>query len=239
MIPFSIALSWLGLSAGQGFGQQAKPVASSTAVGKKPTPSLVPTPSKPAVAPKPFDFADLISTSFQQPESREEEGRSEYQIQLEPPGLERISRLDSDAKLQERIRQEAKVREPNETLLFPESPILSRKTYLGRGTGWPRRNMLVEPNYVCYRKLYFQDLNAERYGWDLGFVHPFLATAKFWYDLALFPMHFAHEPCARDCSVGYCLPGDPVPFMLYPPEVTLRGSMAEVAVILALVAIVP
>lgn len=168
-----------------------------------------------------------------------DEPRVEYQIQLEPPGLERIGRLDSDKKLQERIAQETKEREPSEQTQFPEEPILSRDVYHGRGGLWPRRTMVVEPNYVCYGRLYFQDLNAERYGWDLGPIHPVISTAKFWYDLALLPIHVVNDPCGRDCSAGYCLPGDPVPFLLYPPEVTLKGAIAEVGVILALVAIFP
>lgn len=168
-----------------------------------------------------------------------DEPRVEYQIQLDPPGLERISRLDSDLKLQERIAQETKIREPNERVIFPEEPILSRETYYGRGGIWPRRTMVVEPNYVTHRRLYFQDLNAERYGWDLGVIHPLLCTAKFYYDFALLPLHIANDPCGHDTSAGLCLPGDPVPFLVYPPEITFKGSVAEIATILALVAVFP
>ncbi len=181
----------------------------------------------------------ITPVKYQRPDPFAEEPRREYQIQLEPPGLERISRLDSDAKLQERIRQETKAIDPNEVVIFPEEPILSRETYYGRAGSWPTRTMYVEPNYVCYGRLFFQDLNAERYGWDLGAIHPLVSTAKFLYDFALFPAHFIIDPCGNDCSTGYCLPGDPVPFLLYPPELTVRGSMVEVAVILALVAVFP
>jgi hypothetical protein len=169
-----------------------------------------------------------------------EDKRVEYPIQLEPPGLERLQRLDSDAKLQERIRQETKERgERDEVIMFPESPILSRDVYYGRGNVWPQRTLVVEPNYVIHGRLCFQDLNAERYGWDLGMVHPFVSTAKFWYDLAFLPMTFVNDPFGREANTGYGLPGDPVPFLLYPPEVTLKGSITELAVVLALVAIFP
>ncbi|MFO0876951.1 MAG: hypothetical protein U0840_06225 [Gemmataceae bacterium] len=183
--------------------------------------------------------SSVVPVKYQRGEGLPEDRPQEYQIQLDPPGLERISRLDSDAKLQERIRQETKQRDPSEIVLFPDEPILSRESYQGRGSVWPRRAMVVEPNYTCYGRLLFQDINAERYGWDLGFIQPVVSTGKFFFDLATLPMHMGIDPCGVDCNVGYCLPGDPVPFMLYPPEVTVRGSMVELAVVVALVAIFP
>lgn len=181
----------------------------------------------------------IVPVKYQRTDAGLDEAKSEYQIQLEPPGLERISRLDSDAKLQERIREETLGKDRSETVLFPEEPILSRDTYQGRGGLWTRRTMAVEPNYVAYGRLYFEDLNAERYGWDLGPIQPLVSTAKFVYDLALLPGHFVVDPCGNDANTGYCLPGDPTPLLLYPPELTVRGSVAEVVVILALVAIFP
>ncbi|MFO0841262.1 MAG: hypothetical protein U0797_02540 [Gemmataceae bacterium] len=238
----ALAAAWL--LAGAAHGQQpagspyhVRPVVSSstptaarwtaTASGPAQTPFL-PVPSP--VVPVKYQRGDAPTG---------DEPRREYQIQLEPPGLERISRLDSDARLQERIRQETKYQDPTEVVLFPEEPILSRDTYRGRGALWDRRTMFVEPNYCCFGRLYFQDLNAERYGWDLGPIHPLVCTAKYLYDLALLPAHFAVDPCGNDCNAGYCLPGDPTPLLLYPPELTVRGSVVEAAVILALVAIFP
>jgi hypothetical protein len=168
------------------------------------------------------------------------DSRTEYQIQLEPPGLHRLSRLDSDPKLQERIRQEARGRDEKDRVEFPPSPILSRDTYRGRGPIWPGRQMVVEPVYVCYERLFFEEKNSERYGWDLGVVSPVLLALNFYKDLALLPMHAGTDPCRlTDCSAGHCLPGDPVPYLLYPPEVSLTGSAAELAVIFALIAIFP
>ena len=45
--------------------------------------------------------------------------------------------------------------------------------------------MQVEPNYVCYNRLYFEQINAERYGWDLGFVAPFISAGEFFKDVVL------------------------------------------------------
>jgi hypothetical protein len=159
-------------------------------------------------------------------------------IQLEPPGIGRLSQLDSDPKLQERIRQQ----NPTEKHVFPDPPILSRDSYAGRGHLWQKRQMTVEPNFVCYGKLQsmFEDTNQERYGWDLGPLSVPLGVVKFASDVALFPMNYFADPCRlHECSAGHCLPGDPVPFMLYPREFTVTGTAAQLAVIAALVVMFP
>jgi hypothetical protein len=165
----------------------------------------------------------------------------EFPIQLEPPGLERISRLDSDEKLQERIRQESIERgEKAEEVRFPESPILSRNPYQSRYGLWQTRVMTVEPNFTNYMKLYFEDKNSERYGWDLGPLQPMLSALYFYKDVAVMPCKLANSICdCGDSDAGLCLPGDPVPYLLYPPEITLTGTAAELGTIALLIAIFP
>ena len=97
-----------------------------------------------------------------------------------------------------------------------------------------------EPNYVVYRRLYFEDKNSERYGWDLGPIQPLVSTLCFFKDVALWPHNFASYPCRRfDTSAGQCLPGDPVPYICYPPEFTTAGLLAEAGVIGLLYVAVP
>jgi hypothetical protein len=161
-------------------------------------------------------------------------------IQLEPPGLERLARLDTEQTLQERIRQDTYVANPNERVIFPEEPILSRETYNGRGPIWAPRHMIAEPCFVAYERLYFEQKNFERYAWDLGIFAPLVSMAAFYGDVALLPYNFAACPCWKyDSNVGHCLPGDPVPLLLYPPEISLTGAIGEVGVIFALMAIFP
>jgi hypothetical protein len=180
---------------------------------------------------------------FQPPASGGRYGTPEtkdYQIQLEPPGLERLSRLDSEESLFQRIRTETIDRDPNERVEFPEEPILSRDGYYGRGPIWPHRDCLAEPYYVEYKRLFFEDKNSERYGWDFGALQPFVSAGLFYLDLALLPYHMATDPCrCYESNTGYCLPGDATPYLIYPPEISLTGAVAETAVVLALVAIFP
>lgn len=160
-------------------------------------------------------------------------------VQLESPGLGRLSRLDSDERLQRRIEQ----LDPTAVHVFPEPPILSRDRYAGRGQLWQRRQMTVEPNFVNFGKLqpFFEDKNAERYGWDLGPLSVPVALTKFASDVALFPAKALSDPCRlHESSAGHCLPGDPVPYMLYPPEIaTVTGTAAELAIIGALIVVFP
>ncbi len=71
-------------------------------------------------------------------------------------------------------------------------------------------------------------LNAERYGWDLGVLGPVVSFSYFMKDTVLFPYHLMTDPCRRfDSSAGKCLPGDPVPYKLYPEGLSTTGALAK------------
>jgi hypothetical protein len=232
--------------------------AQATALGRPQT--AAPPPSEVIAAPTPIPMPRIptmqapsppvLQARFLQPAGRarpgsatgDDEGQLDYQIQLEPPGIERLLlSLTSDADLQERIRQETLKRSrERERVTFPEEPILSRDRYYGRGAIWPQRGLIAEPNYVCYDKLLFEDKNAERYGWEIGMLQPFISAGLFFADFAVLPCRCFKDPCSHsECSAGQCLPGDPVPFRLYPPEITASGTLAEAVTILALIVIFP
>jgi len=165
-------------------------------------------------------------------------GEEGYQIQLTPPGPQRLFRLESEPSLQERMRQEARQRPQPERIEFPDEPIISREQYAGRS--YPESNLVVEPLYLCYDRLYFEDINSERYGWDLGFIQPLVSAAVFYKDLAMLPYHIWSDPCRQyECNAGYCLPGDPVPYLIYPPGLSLTGTVAEALTVIGIVAILP
>jgi hypothetical protein len=135
-------------------------------------------------------------------------------LELQPPGPQRLFRLESEAALQERIRQEAHGRTPR-PLDFPQEPVLAdNHPPIDRG---PQRRVAAEANYVCYHDLVFDQRYGERYGWDLGAVQPLLSAGHFYFDLLTYPYHLVTDPCP-ECSAGYCLPGDPVPLLIEPPQ---------------------
>lgn len=138
-------------------------------------------------------------------------------IKIDPPGSSELFRLESEAHWRERMRRDARQNYPFTRLDFPESgrPSALENTMARE---WPLRMQLVEPNYLCYRRLFFEDINTERYGWDLGVLQPFASVGSFYWNLGALPLRLLATPVRNyECNGGYYLPGDPVPYMIYPP----------------------
>ncbi len=162
----------------------------------------------------------------------------DYLIQLLPPPRDRLFRLYNEDALREQIRQEGRSVIPRQPTVFPEEQPVTAEPYSPRE--FAPEVALAEPAYVNYKRLYFQDVNTERYGWELGFVQPIFSAGRFFADLAVVPYRFASRPF--DCvesSAGYCLPDSPVPYLLYPPDLSVTGAMGEAGAILGLIAILP
>ena len=163
---------------------------------------------------------------------------SDYLFELELPSEQRVfGRLESEDSLNKRIiAQEKGLGKPAPT--FPRYDPLTKDRYYGRR--WPQQAELVEPNYAYYGRLYFEQINFERYGWDLGPLAPVFESLVFFKDVITLPYHMGKDPFrCYEASAGYCLPGDPVPLLLYPPELSATGAFTETATILTLVAIFP
>jgi hypothetical protein len=163
----------------------------------------------------------------------------EAYIRLDPPGKERLfGARDTERELEERMRQERKDIGVGDPIQFPEKPELTTEAYQTRRQA--PIIVLAEPSYIVYQRLYFEDKNSERYGWDLGPIQPLVSTACFFKDVLLFPHNCATDLCRRfETNAGQCLPGDPVPYIVYPPEVSGSGLLAEVGLIALLFVAVP
>jgi hypothetical protein len=162
-----------------------------------------------------------------------------YQVPREPPGPTRLYRAESEADLFERIREEHKPL-TKKRIPFPEEPRLETGAYKARP--FPPVCRVVEAHHVVSARgyTYFEELNAERYGWDLGVLQPFLQAGIFYKDLLCWPYQWGQDPC-RWCewNTGYCLPGDPVPYLIYPPGCSVTGAVAEASTLMAFLAIFP
>jgi hypothetical protein len=188
------------------------------------------------------DTRALQSAGFRQPAAqapaRAPHEEFEYQISLEPPGPRRLFQLESEKDLHERMRQEARERPSPERIGFPEEPVVTGGAPVFRT--YPTGRVVAEPNYVCYERLLFEEKNSERYGWDLGFIQPLVSAGAFYWDVVTLPYHVATAPCrCYECNAGYCLPGDAVPYLAYPPEFSVSGWVIEVGTVGALFAIFP
>jgi hypothetical protein len=113
-------------------------------------------------------------------------------------------------------------------VLSPPSIPYRAKTY-----AYEPRKVTAEPFFVVHRRLYFEERNGERAGWDLGPLSLLTAVSHFYLDTLLFPQTFA-SGCVNgfwDTSSGKCLPGSPTPYYLYPPGLTLSGSVFEAGIV--------
>ena len=146
-------------------------------------------------------------------------------LELEPPGPDRVFRVESEVALYERIRQ--RYRQANLRAEFPTDPVLGDgRDYAGRL--WAMQVTHKLPLWVRYEPLYFEEKNAERYGWDAGIYQPFISAGMFYVDLVMLPYNFGVRPYwHREYNTGYFLPGDPVPYLIYVPEFSWPGLVLE------------
>jgi hypothetical protein len=123
---------------------------------------------------------------------------------------------------------------------FPALAVLPGADSSYAGRFFPQQTSLIEPNYVCYRRLFFEDRNAERYGWSLGPLQPIASAWKFVGDWITAPYRFGSQPLSRyECSAGLCLPGDHVPYMIYPPGLSAAGAAVQTGITLMLIFTIP
>lgn len=144
-------------------------------------------------------------------------------IEVKPPSSDQLFRLESESSLRQRLVNEARRANAPIPVFPPEPP--PGTPYAGRV--FPDSVTFAEPGNVCYGRLYFEQTNFERYGWDLTVVQPLVSLGIFYFDVATLPLKLATAPCrCYECSAGYCLPGDAVPLLVYPPEFT-TGKAAD------------
>jgi hypothetical protein len=150
---------------------------------------------------------------------------------LESP--ERIFSMPDDEQLQRYIRdkmlKENPTADPKE-LRFPViPPVGGTAAYVPKTGTYPPMQVTYDSTYVVHRRLHFEDKNTERYGWDLGIIQPAVSAFLFYKDVFLWPQSLA-SGCAYgfwDTNAGKCLPGSPTPYLLYPPGLTITGSVFE------------
>jgi hypothetical protein len=166
-----------------------------------------------------------------QDQMRPKEDDLDYPVNVELPGTQRLFKRVSENAVKEEIRQEARRKPGGPRIIFPEEPPLTREPYKPRY--FPQLVEVVEPSFVLHGRLYFEQVNFERHGWDLGLLQPAISLATFYKDLAFLPYHYWTRPCEHyDTSAGKCMPGDPTPLYLYPPEWSWTGVLGESATII-------
>ena len=100
--------------------------------------------------------------------------------------------------------------------------------------------VMWEAPAVCYRALYFEDVNLERHGHKVPFVQPMLSAAHFFGRAPLLP-YMAITERSRECgySLGHYRPGDYAPYSLYIPRPRLEAGAVGATAILGVVLAFP
>jgi hypothetical protein len=144
------------------------------------------------------------------------------------PNQEDLFRLQGDLELNQRI-----LRDTNKmTERFPMLPSMvpAGTQYTPKTAMYQPMQAVVEPNYVIHRRLFFEEMNSERAGWDAGPAQSVFSSAYFFRDIMLLPSRLASKPrCAYDSGAGKCRPGDPTPYYYYPHGVTWFGAAVGTA----------
>jgi hypothetical protein len=169
--------------------------------------------------------------------AQEKADRAKY---VKFPSRADVMAFPNDAQLErvilERLRQDERDANRNPenkygpTVRFPKGPLVGDgATYVAKTSTYQPMRVNYEPLYVVHRRLHFEEKNAERYGWDLGIIQPFVSAAYFYKDVLLWPNSLASGVAYGfwDTNAGKCLPGSPTPYMLYPPGLTITGSVVE------------
>jgi hypothetical protein len=139
--------------------------------------------------------------------------------------------------------QKAYMENQERYFVFPPLPVISPPNvpYQPKTVAYEPRKLLVEPGYVVHRRLHFEEKNGERAGWDLGPFSTLVAATDFCRNALLWPQSLA-SGCVHgfwDTSAGKCLPGSPTPYYLYPPGLTLTGSVFEAGAVIGTLGVFP
>jgi hypothetical protein len=192
----------------------------------------------PKFVPAPRTDPDVVPTNYTQPnpilpivaQRVPAEERLETNVRTELPGPQRLFLRESEAQFFDRLAQEMK-RQGGTRAIFPETPVLSKEPYQPRC--FPHMVELVEPSYLCHHRLYFEQPNFERYGYNYRMLQPAIELGVFYYDLILWPYHASSDLCNRyECTTEKCLPGDPAPLRVPCERFSVTGLIGQSAAII-------
>jgi hypothetical protein len=162
-----------------------------------------------------------------------------YSTKLPPRDI--VFRRRNDVELEkaivEQIRKDLGFNLKDTSLAFPKGEKIGGDVaYVPKTMNYPPRQAVMQPLYVVHRRLLFEELNSDRYGWDLGFIQPIVSMAYFYKDVLLLTNNMVSGVAYGfyDTNAGKCSPGTPVPYQLYPPGLTITGTATETAVITGL-----
>lgn len=107
--------------------------------------------------------------------------------------------------------------------------------------GWAQFDFHWAATCLCHRPLYFEDVNAERYGYTISrFFQPVISGAKFFLTIPALPYKMAVDP-PHECiyTLGHYRPGSCVPWRTNYLPLKLTAAAVEVGTIAGLILLLP
>jgi hypothetical protein len=123
-----------------------------------------------------------------------------------------------------------------------EAPELSgRVGEMSQTRRWADVDYTWEASNLSHRPLYFEDVNAERYGNSaLPALQPVFTSARFLATVPLLPYKMALDlPYEQDYVLGYYRPGDRAPNLGYRPPLRLKPFLMQGVVVGGVIAVFP
>ncbi len=130
----------------------------------------------------------------QQPEVHNPQAPKEtspVEFGLAPPTRDQVFRVQSEQALKQRLRQELpQVKKVD----FPRGATLLGEESATAAQSFPVQAIAPIAGQVCYRPLYFEDKQTERFGNYVPCLQPFLSAGRFFGDYLLFPYRLCQAP---------------------------------------------
>ncbi len=109
------------------------------------------------------------------------------------------------------------------------------------GRGWTYCMYQWESSQLSHKPLYFEEINAERYGYSCRpIAQPAISAAHFFAAVPTLPYQLAAQP-PRECiyTLGYYRPGSCVPNRFHWPELRPKGGLFQASVVTGLIFAIP
>ena len=185
--------------------------------------------------PMPAKVVQVVAQAPRGPDAAEE---PYLRLRTELPGPQRLFMRDSESQFFDRIAQDMKKQRGGARAVFPDPVVLSKEPF--RPRNFPHMVELVEPGYVCHGRLYFEQPNFERAGYDFGVLQPAMCLGVFYYDAFMFPYHYCTDLNNRmECTAGKCLPGDQSPLLFPRERFSVTGLVGQSGVMIGLGFLIP
>jgi hypothetical protein len=108
---------------------------------------------------------------------------------------------------------------------------------------WQKMGYCWDAPGLCYRPLYFEEVNLERYGYGpkyLRIAQPVISAGQFFVTVPILPYRMVAEP-SRQCvyTLGHYRLGSAVPYQVQLPPLDLKAGAVEGGLIVGLIYLIP